>query len=70
MHGQKSMGFYAMMPTKSTSPLRFLLTALVVSLLLQPCLGPADGTDLGHEHPPSGQDGGADTGMEEHLGGK
>lgn len=70
MHGQKSMGFNAMMPTKSTSPLRFLLTALVVSMLIQPCTAPLGGTALAHEHPTSGQDDGASTGVEEHLGGK
>jgi protein SCO1/2 len=59
-----------MMPSKLKSPLRFLLTALVVTLLLQPCPATSDGTALAHEHSPSGQDGGADTGVEEHLGGK
>jgi protein SCO1/2 len=46
------------------------LKALVVSLLLQPGLGPAAGTALAHEHPQSGQGDEAKTGVEEHLGGK
>jgi protein SCO1/2 len=58
-----------MIPAQSRL-LRLFLTALVVSLLLQPCLGPADGIALAHEHPQLEQGGGANAGVEEHLGGK
>jgi protein SCO1 len=52
------------------SPLRLLFTVVVLSMFFQFCLAPSDGMALAHEHLPSGQDGGADIGMEEHLGGK
>ena len=69
MHGLGWEGFSAMIPAQSRL-LRLFLTALVVSLLLQPCLGPADGIALAHEHPQLEQGGGANAGVEEHLGGK
>jgi protein SCO1/2 len=50
--------------------LRILLTALGVSLLLQPCPVPFDGTALAHERLSPGQDGGAGIALEERLGGK
>ena len=50
--------------------MRLLLMALVVCILVQPCPSPAGNTALAHEHPLSEQGGGADIGVEEHLGGK
>lgn len=51
-------------------PLRLLLTVLIVSILLHPCLVPFDGTTLAHEQPSPGQGGGDAIGLEEHLGEK
>lgn len=70
MHGQGWKGFSAMIPAKLSCPLRFLLMALILSLLFQFCPVPSDCTALAHEHPMSGQDGGVGTGLEEHLGEK
>jgi protein SCO1/2 len=71
MHGRKWIGFSAKIPAaKVGCPLRLLLMAFIVSILLQPFPVPFDGTALAHEHPSSGQDEGASIGLEEHLGGK
>ncbi len=59
-----------MIPAKIRRPLRHLLTAFVVSILFQACPVLIDGTALAHEHPTSGQEGGANIGVDEHLGGK
>lgn len=70
MHEQEWTGFSARIPSKSNRPLRLLLTALFVSILLQPGPVPSGGDALAHEHPMSRQGDGAKIGMEEHLGEK
>jgi protein SCO1/2 len=69
MHEQGWKGFSEMILAMMSRPLRLLLRALVVSTLFQLYLVPSGSWALAHEHPTSGQDEEANTGVDEHLGG-